>query len=199
MLVVGLTGSIATGKSEVAKRFQARAIPVFDADAQVHSLYASPEGVAMVQAIVPDAIINARVDRQRLGDHLTKHPNLLTTLETGVHAVLAGRRQDFLSRAWSENHQIVVLDIPLLFEKNMEHDVDLAIVVSSPPHLQCQRALARPGMTLEKLEMILARQLGDLEKRRRADFVIENDGTLDQLHQRTDHLIDVLLAKAKHA
>jgi dephospho-CoA kinase len=185
MMTIGLTGSIAMGKSEVAKILIDEGIPVFDADREVHALYDSSEGAKLLQSAVPEAVIDGRVDRTKLSSLVMNNKQLLPTLESVVHAEIAKHRQHFTQQAEIAGHSIIVFDIPLLFEKGGEKDVDVTIVVSAPETIQRQRALARPGMTPEKLEMILARQMPDSKKRKRADHIIENNGTLEQLRQRT--------------
>ena len=185
MIIIGLTGSIAMGKSEVANIFQSQAIPVFDADQEVHALYDSPEGAALLQPLVPGAIIDGKVNRQHLSKIVTQQPALLEKLEAIVHAEIARRRTLFAAQAEKEGHGIIVFDIPLLFETSGEKQVDVTVVVSAPEDLQHQRALARPGMTAAKLDMILKRQMPDAEKRRLANYVIINDGSLDDLAKST--------------
>ena len=188
MMVVGLTGSIAMGKSEVANIISQLGIPVFDADKEVHKLYDSPEGVKLLLDFAPETIIENHVDRQRLSAVVLNDPVRLAQLETIVHAEIAKHRDKFLVEAKRAGHGIVVLDIPLLFEKNLTAATDITVVVSAPENLQHQRALARPGMTMQRLETILERQMPDAEKRRRADHVIENHGTLQDLELKTRSL-----------
>lgn len=183
MKIIGLTGSIATGKSEVAKIFVSAGIPVFDSDAAVHELYASEQGIALVRQLIPEAIVEGRVDRQVMSKHLLGNQKLLAELEKQVHAKIRERRDAFLMKEKEKGCAFVVLDIPLLFETGTDKQVDVVIVVSSKPEVQQARALQRPGMSLEKLKMILARQMPDLEKRARADFIIENNGGLDDLRK----------------
>jgi dephospho-CoA kinase len=185
MITIGLTGSIAMGKTEVANIFRAEAIPVFDADKEVHALYDSPEGAALLGPFVADAIVNDKVDRPTLSKLVLEQPALLEKLETMVHAEIARRRALFVTQAEQAGHGILVVDVPLLFEKSGEKQVDVSIVVSAPEKLQHQRALKRPGMTQEKLDMILKRQMPDAEKRRLANYVIINDGTLEVLRANT--------------
>lgn len=186
MIVVGLTGSIAMGKSEVAKVLRANGIPVFDADAEVHHLYDSAEGAALVGAFVPDAVSGHRVDRQRLSAAVLADPALLARLERVVHAEIRRRREVFIAGEQQAGHSLVVLDMPLLFETGGDGDVDATVVVSARPDLQRSRALSRPGMTEDKLAMILGRQMPDSEKRRRANHVIETNGTLEELRTRAE-------------
>jgi dephospho-CoA kinase len=185
MIIVGLTGSIAMGKSEVGKILQADGIPLFDADKEVHRLYDSAEGAALIGAIAPEAVNSGTVDRQRLSALVLADTDLLARLEKAVHAEIRHRRQAFIEEQRLAGQSIVVLDVPLLFEMGGEKDVDVTIVVSAGADLQRRRALARPGMTEEKLAMILARQMPDAEKRKRAHHVIETNGTLEELAVRT--------------
>jgi dephospho-CoA kinase len=193
MKVIGLTGSIAMGKSEVAKIIRARGIPVFDADAEVHTLYDSQEGANLLRPLVPDAVKNNRVDRPALSQIVLADPALLNRLEKIVHAEIARRRSSFIEQAKALGHEFVVLDIPLLFETAAEKSVDETIVVSAPEHFQHARAKARPGMTDERLVAILARQMPDAEKRKRATHILENDGTLAELARKTGNLLDQLM------
>jgi dephospho-CoA kinase len=185
MMVIGLTGSIAMGKTEVAKIFSAEGLPIFDADHEVHVLYDSAEGAALLMPVAPDAIVDGRVDRSRLTAIVMADPEVLKAGEKRIHAEVAKRREEFVAEARANGHALAVVDIPLLFETGGDAFVDVTVVVSTPPHLQRNRALARPGMTPEKLEMILSRQMPDVEKRKRADYVIVNDGSLTQLKERT--------------
>jgi dephospho-CoA kinase len=185
VIVIGITGSIAMGKSEVASVFRAEDIPVFDADKEVHALYDSPEGVALLMPFAPQAIIDEKVDRAILTKLVLDSPRQLEQLEQIVHAEITRRRASFIAHAERQGYGIAVVDVPLLFEISGEKQVDVTIVVSAPPDQQRQRALARSGMTEKKLEMILKRQMPDAEKRRLASYVIINDGTLADLRQNT--------------
>jgi dephospho-CoA kinase len=185
MIVIGLTGSIAMGKSEVASVFREQGLPVFDADKEVHRLYDSPEGAQLLKPLAPAAIVEGRVDRKELSAVVMADAALLEKLETIVHAEITARRRDFLRDASARGQSMAVVDVPLLFEKGGDKDVDVTVVVSSPETEQKKRALSRPGMTPEKLAMVLKRQMSDTEKRRRADFVIENNSTLEELKNRT--------------
>jgi dephospho-CoA kinase len=181
MIVVGLTGSIATGKSEVARLFRATGLPVFDADAAVHEIYDQPQVVGEVEHLVPAAVREGRIDRAALSQHLRNHPADFPRLEALIHPKVAAARARFLAVARQQGETLAVLDIPLLFEVGEDRNVDVTVVVTAPEPLQRARALTRPGMTSEKLDMILARQIPSAEKARRADYVLDNSGTLDDL------------------
>lgn len=196
MITVGLTGSIAMGKSETAKMFTARGIPVFDSDAAVHELY-GPGGAAVppLRLLVPDAIIDGAVDRRKLANLVQGDATLLKQIETVVHPLVKMRQTVFLADA--ENHSdIAVLDIPLLFETGREREVDVVVVVSTDATSQRQRALARPGMTPEKFDFILSRQVPDAEKRARADYVIDTGTSREATQQAVIALISALREKA---
>lgn len=197
MITVGLTGSIAMGKSETAKMFTARGIPVFDSDAAVHELY-GPGGAAVppLRLLVPDAIIDGAVDRRKLANLVQGDATLLKQIETVVHPLVKMRQTVFLADA--ENHSdIAVLDIPLLFETGREREVDVVVVVSTDATSQRQRALARPGMTPEKFDFILSRQVPDAEKRARADYVIDTSVSLADTAREVDRVITDIRMKKK--
>ncbi|HZG30815.1 MAG TPA: dephospho-CoA kinase [Ensifer sp.] len=179
MFVIGLTGSIGMGKSTTAEMFRAEGVPVNDSDAVVHELY-SAEAVAPIEAAFPGTTVAGKVDRTRLAAHLAAHPADFKTLEAIVHPLVRDRETDFRKRAGEEGHDIVVLDIPLLYETGGEGRVDAVVVVSCAPDIQRARVLARPGMTVEKFEMILSRQVPDSEKRRRADYIVQTGDGLEQ-------------------
>ncbi|WP_313536670.1 dephospho-CoA kinase [Sphingomonas sp.] len=170
-IALGLTGSIGMGKSTVAAMFAADGVPVFDADATVHQLQ-GPNGaaVAAIEAEFPDTTTDLGVDRTLLREAVMADPTAFARLEAILHPVVAQARELFLA-AHAES-PLVVLDIPLLFEAGGWRHVDKIAVVSAPPEVQRERVLARPGMTVERFDAILARQLPDAEKRARADFVI---------------------------
>jgi dephospho-CoA kinase len=197
MIIIGLTGSIAMGKSEVARILVGEGLPLFDADKEVHALYDSTEGAELLQPLVPSAVKDGRVDRKKLSDHLVSSPDDLDPIEKVVHAEIARRRNLFLSEVKAQGHRFAVVDVPLLFEKGGDKDLDVTVVVSTPADQQRSRALARPGMTQARLEMILKRQMPDLEKRMRADYVIENSGTLQELHARTLTVLDAIKNRIK--
>ncbi len=191
MMVIGLTGSIAMGKSEAAKILADYGLPVFDSDAEVHKLYDSQAGAILIRPFVPVATTHGRVERNLVTEAVLKDPALLSRLEKQVHAEIRTRRDAFIARSRAAGAKAVVLDIPLLFETGSERDVDKTIVVSSQPEIQRARALGRPGMTEERLALILSKQMLDAEKRARADAVTENNSTLADLKK---SLLDILRA-----
>jgi dephospho-CoA kinase len=197
VIVAGLTGSIAMGKSETAKMFAARGIPVFDSDAAVHELYAvGGAAVEPLRALAPDAIVKGSVDRRKLATTVQADPRLLKRIESVVHPLVKSRQMTFLAEA-AMRSDIAVLDIPLLFETSRDKDVDVLIVVSAGAVLQRERALARPGMTPEKLDFILSRQMPDAEKRARADYVIDTSVSLGDTARRVDEVIADIRARVK--
>jgi dephospho-CoA kinase len=189
MISVGLTGSIATGKSEVAKLFSAAGIPVFESDAVVHDLYAETATKELLGKIFPGIVVDGEIDRQRLGQRVLRSPEELKKLESLIHPLVRKRRERFISHWRKQGSPLVILDIPLLFETGQEKELDYVVVVSASEDVQRKRALARPGMTGQKLAGVLARQIPDAEKRKRADFVIENSGSsLEHLRIQVDAL-----------
>jgi dephospho-CoA kinase len=197
MMAVGLTGSIATGKTEVAKLFLAHGIPVFDADKAVHELYAAKDVACMISTEFPDAVVDGVVNRDRLSAHLQKNSQDFARLESIVHPLVKKKRDDFVTECRRAGQALAVLDIPLLFETGAEKEVDCVVLVAADEAVQRQRALARPGITEAKLQAILARQLPQAEKRKRADFVIENSGSLQNLVDQVTSLTSQLEKRAK--
>lgn len=171
MITLGLTGSIGMGKSTVAAMFAEDGVPVFDADAEVHRLQ-GPNGAALaaIEAEFPDTTSELGVDRTLLREAVMADPTAFARLEAILHPAVAELREAFLES--NRDAPLVVLDVPLLFEAGGWRHVDRIAVVSAPAEVQRARVLARPGMTVERFEAILARQLPDAEKRARADFVI---------------------------
>jgi dephospho-CoA kinase len=178
MIVVGLTGSIAMGKSSTAALFAAEGAAVFDSDAIVHSFYNGPESAA-IEAAFPGVLMQGVVDRDRLAQRVIADSAALARLEGIVHPLVAKARQGFLRRAAARGARVVVVDIPLLFETGAEKSVDIIVVVSAREVVQKARALAREGMTLERFERIVARQMPDAEKRRRGHIVIDTNGPIE--------------------
>lgn len=172
MIVIGLTGSIGMGKTTTAKLFAEEGVSVLDSDEVVHQLYRG-KAVPLLEEVFPGTTISGTVDREKLADKLRQNPANFSKLEAIVHPLVRERQEAFLYDARKNHEFLVVLDIPLLFETGADRRVDKIVVVSCAPDLQRQRVLARPGMTNEKFEMILARQMPDDEKRSRADFIID--------------------------
>jgi dephospho-CoA kinase len=191
MIVLGLTGSIGMGKSTVAKMFADEGVPVFDADAAVHRLQ-GPEGalVETIEAHFPGTTGPAGVDRAALAERVLGEPEALRRLEALVHPAVAREREAFL--ADNAAQPLVLLDIPLLFEAGGAERVDRIAVVSAPAEVQRERVLARRGMTEEKFERILARQLPDAEKRARADFVIPTGGSFEETRRAVRRILACL-------
>ena len=191
MLVIGLTGSIGMGKSTVAAHMRARGIPVYDADGEVHKLYRG-EAVPLVEAAFPGSTRNGEVDRAALSAILIAQPTRIGELEAIVHPLVRKAQTAFLETAQKAGSAVAVLEIPLLFETGGERRVDVTVVVSAPGSIQRERVLARPGMTPEKLDRLLARQMPDEEKRRRADFVVDTGGTIADTQAQVDRLLESL-------
>jgi len=191
MLVIGLTGSIGMGKSAAAQHFLRRGVPVFDADAEVHRLY-EEKGVAPVGEAFPNAIRGGKVDRGLLAQEVAGHPQKLKLLEGIVHPLVVKAEIDFLRQEEQRGAKFAVLEIPLLFETGAEKRVDVTVVLSAPPEVQRARVLARPGMTSDKLEHLLKRQLPDAEKRARADFVVDSGTTLEDMQAQLDKILESL-------
>jgi dephospho-CoA kinase len=194
MMIVGLTGSIGMGKSTVAAMFRASGVPVFDADETVHILQ-GPNGLLLpeIESAFPGTTNAAGVDRVKLGSEVFGDDDALRRLEKIVHPAVAEERAVFL--AANQSSPVVIFDIPLLFEKGGNKAVDVVIVVSASIEVQRARVLARPGMTVEKFEQILARQTPDAEKRERADYVIDTGTPLDVTRQRVAEVIACLASR----
>lgn len=190
-MIVGLTGSIAMGKSTTAQMFREFGVPVSDADEVVHALYRD-EAVAPVEAAFPGTVKDGAIDRSELSRQLLATPERLRELESIVHPLVRQKEREFLDRNAAANVPFVVLDIPLLFETGAEARVDRVVVVSCAPDLQRERAMKRPGMTEEKFAMILARQVPDCQKRERADYIVDTSGSFDNTRQQVSAIVDDL-------
>lgn len=196
MVILGLTGSIGMGKSTAAAAFRRLGIPVHDADAAVHRLLAKGgAAVAAVGRLFPKALRDGAIDRQLLGSQVFGRPADLARLEAVLHPLVRRAALDFLRAQARQRRPLVVLDIPLLFETGGESLCDAVVVVSAPARVQRSRVLSRPGMTPERFAAILAKQVPDREKRRRADFVIETG--LGKRHALNRLLTIVRLATTK--
>jgi dephospho-CoA kinase len=194
---LGLTGSIGMGKSTTTGFFAAAGVPVWEADAAVHRIYAAGPGAAALAGLAPEAVAAGAVDRDRLRAAVVADPGLLARVEAAVHPLVAADRAGFV--AANADAELVVLDIPLLFETGAEREVDGVLVVSAAPEIQRARVLARPGMTEDALARILARQLPDAEKRVRADFVIETDRGLEAARADVLSLLARIRSELPHA
>jgi dephospho-CoA kinase len=193
MLILGLTGSIGMGKSTTAKLFMEAGVPVYDADAAVHKIYEG-EAAPAVEAAFPGTTVDGKVDRAKLSARVVQDPAAIKRLEQIVHPMLGASRQKFLAEAEQSGAPVVVMDIPLLYETGGEKRVDAVVVVSTSPETQRERILARGTMTPEALDAILARQLPDAEKRKRADFVVDTSHGLDPVRAA---IRDILAAVVK--
>jgi dephospho-CoA kinase len=183
MLILGLTGSIGMGKSTTAKLFAEAGVPVYDADAAVHQLYEG-EAVPAIEAAFPGTTAGGKVDRARLSARVVHDPVAMRQLEQIVHPMLGASRQKFFDDAEAAGAPVAVVDVPLLFETGGEKRVDAVVVVTASTELQRERVLARGTMDEEKLNSILARQVPDAEKRKRADFIVDTSHGLDPVRAR---------------
>ena len=191
MLVIGLTGGIGMGKSAAAERFASHGIPVFNADLCVHQLYEG-EAVAAIEAAFPGVARGGKIDRKLLSEKIAGSPQRLRQLEAIVHPMVVAAEIDFLIEQEDKGEKLAVLEIPLLFETGAEKRIDVTVVLSAPAELQRERVLARPGMRVDKLEHLLARQLPDAERRARADYVVDSGESLEDMHRALDKLIESL-------
>ncbi len=183
MLILGLTGSIGMGKSTTAKLFAEAGVPVYDADAAVHQLYEG-EAAPAIEAAFPGTTAGGKVDRAKLSERVVHDPAAIRRLEEIVHPMLGASRQKFFDAAEAAGAPVVVVDVPLLFETGGEKRVDAVVVVTTSPELQRERVMARGTMDEEKFNSILARQMPDAEKRKRADFVVDTSHGLDPVRAR---------------
>jgi dephospho-CoA kinase len=198
LFVAGLTGSIGMGKTETAKLFARLGIPVYDADAAVHALYSKGgAAVGAIAAAFPGTVVEGSVDRGKLMKRLFGDEAAFKRLESIVHPLVLEARRIFLEDAEKRRDPLVILDIPLLFETGIDKEVDAIVVASAPHHVQRKRVLERPGMSIETLEAIEARQVPDSEKRAKADFVIETDKGLEQAFEDVKKVAAELHRRAK--
>ena len=196
MKIIGLTGSIGMGKSATARLFREAGIPVFDSDACVHALYdAGGAAVGPVEAAFPGSLAeDGSIDRGRLSRQLNEDPDGFARLEAIVHPLVAEARQHFLDAARKDGADIVILDVPLLFETGGHEHVDAVIAVHAPHHVRRERVLQRPGMTEDKLAAIIARQTPDSVKLEKADYIVETSGGFDDARQQVGKIIAALRA-----
>ena len=196
MLKLGLTGSIATGKSTVLAAFAELGVPTFSSDEAVHELYRGA-AVAPVEVTFPGVAVNGVIDRDKLSRQLIGHPARLQQLEAIVHPLVRARIRAFLADAAARGAPLAVVDIPLLFENGVDWGLDAVIVTVVDEAEQRRRALARPGMTVEKLEAILARQLPQAEKVKRATYIIDTSDTIEATREAVARLVQRLRQEAQ--
>ncbi len=198
MFKLGLTGSIATGKSTVLKAFADLGHPTFSADQAVHELYQN-QAVAPIAALFPKAVVNSHIDRAVLSSILAQNPaktaQLIKQLEAIVHPLVRQKIKDFLARSQASGGRLAVVDIPLLFEKGFDHGLDAVAVTFCDEELLRARALARPGMNVEKLDLILAHQLAQSEKKQRADYLIDTGTPMAQTKARVREITKDILSE----
>jgi dephospho-CoA kinase len=192
MFVLGLTGSIGMGKSATAAIFRASGIPVHDSDATVHALYRGA-AVPLIEAAFPGTVADGVVDRTALAAQVLDNLPAIKKLEAIVHPLVKASRHAFVTEARARGERLVVVDIPLLYETGAEAETDAVLLVTAPEPVQKARLVARPGMTEEKLAAILAKQIPDAEKRRRADFIIDTSQGHDDAERQVKALLDRLL------
>ena len=192
MIRAGLTGSIGMGKSTTSQMFRDEGIQVYDADAAVHELYAG-EAAPLVEAAFPSTTVDGIVDRKKLSDYVIGKPDNMKKLEAIIHPLVHQKEQDFLNSAKERGDKLVVLDIPLLFETGGKNRVDKIIVVTAPAEVQRERVLGREGMSEEKFEAILKRQVPDVEKREKADFIIDTSLGMDAAREKVREIIAELI------
>ena len=188
MLVLGLTGSIGMGKSTTAKLFAEAGVPVYDADATVHLIYEG-EAAPLIEAAFPGTTVDGKVDRAKLSAQVVGNDVAMKQLEQIVHPLLGAYHRKFLDDAERAGAPVAVVDVPLLYETGGEKRVDAVVVVTTDPEQQRKRILARDNMTPEKLDAILARQLPDADKRKRADFVVDTSHGLEPVRIRIAEIL----------
>jgi dephospho-CoA kinase len=196
--VLCLTGSLGMGKSRTAQFFAEEGVPVHDADAVVHELYEGKAVPAIAQAF-PGAVANGKVDRAKLATMVLGDDAALKRLEAIVHPLVTARREKFLAAARANKASVVLLDVPLLFETRGERFCDAVVVVSAPADMQRRRAFERPGMTEEKFAALLAKQLPDAEKRKRADFVVDTSQSFDHARAQVRDILRRVATMRKRA
>jgi dephospho-CoA kinase len=196
MFILGLTGSLGMGKSTTARFFAEEGVPVHDADAVVHRLYEG-EAVNAIEAAFPGTTAAGKVDRNKLAARVLGDAAALQRLEAIVHPIVQEAERRLLAEAAANGEKVAVLDIPLLFETGGDRRVDAVVVVSAPPDVQRARVLERPGMTIEKLESILSKQMPDAEKRRRADFVVDSSQGFESAHAQVRAILDAVAKMPK--
>jgi dephospho-CoA kinase len=197
MFILGLTGSIAMGKSTTARLFAEEGVPVYDADAAVHRLYEG-EAAPVIEAAFPGSTKDGKVDRAALSQQIVANAEKLKFLESIVHPLVGEVRDAFLADAKAAGAKVAVLDIPLLFETGGESRVDAVVVVSAPAEIQRARMLER-GIPEDRLDALLARQMPDAEKRRRADFVVDTSGGIESARQQVKAILAAVAKMPKRS
>lgn len=191
---IGLTGSIATGKTTALSAFADMGAPVFSSDEAVHELYRH-EAVAPIERLFPGVARSGEIDREELTRRLIEHPDRLKEVEAIVHPLVRNQIAYFFKAADGRGEPLAVADIPLLFEGGFDYDLDAVVVTVVGEAMQRQRALQRPGMTVEKLDAILARQLPQEEKRRRATFVLDTSAPIEEIRDKVKSLVEHLQSR----
>lgn len=194
MIKVGLTGSIGMGKSTVADMFKNFGCPVFDADKAVHGLYEKGgAGIDIIKSFYPAAVVNSAVDREILRTYIAENPDKIRELETLIHPLVKKLRDDFLKT--NQNKELLVFDIPLLFETGLNKNMDITVVVSAPYHVQHKRVMSREGMTEKIFSGLLAKQISNDEKKTMADIIIKTDESLNITKSKVKEFISSLGVK----
>lgn len=194
MIKVGLTGSIGMGKSTVADMFKNFGCPVFDADKAVHGLYEKGgAGIEIIKSFYPAAVVNSAVDREILRSFIAENPDKIRELETLIHPLVKKLRDDFLKT--NQNKELLVFDIPLLFETGLNKNMDITVVVSAPYHVQHKRVMSREGMTEKIFSGLLAKQISNDEKKTMADIIIKTDESLNITKSKVKEFISSLGVK----
>lgn len=190
MIILGLTGSIAMGKTETASMFNRLNIPVYSADDAVHEIYGEKgPAVEPIGVLFPDVIENGQVNREKLSAKILADGKIVKTIENIVHPLVRKKQNEFIEKSRREGKLLIVLDIPLLFETGGQDRVDKILVVSAPPDIQKARALARPGMTPEKFNFIKSKQMPDEKKRAKADYLVETHKGLEHAFNQVKAII----------
>jgi dephospho-CoA kinase len=194
VIKVGLTGSIGMGKSTVADMFKKFGCPVFDADKAVHGLYEKGgAGIDIIKSFYPAAVVNSAVDREILRSYIAENPDKIRELETLIHPLVKKLRDDFLKT--NQNKELLVFDIPLLFETGLNKNMDITVVVSAPYHVQHKRVMSREGMTEKIFSGLLAKQISNDEKKTMADIIIKTDESLNITKSKVKEFISSLGVK----
>ena len=193
MLKIGLTGSIGMGKSTTSDMFKQKGVPIFDADAMVHILYQKGyQGFEIVNGLCPDATLGDAVDRKILSVFVQENPHALTAIEKQLHPLIRKIEGEFFNQSQKDGAQYIIFDIPLLYEMKSDADMDKVIVVTTTPEIQKQRVMQRDGMSEEKFEFILSKQISDVEKRARADYIVDTSDGLEAAELQVNEIIKIL-------